>query len=188
MTSPDCASGTDRVAEVARKLPQAEILVNVQGDEPEMSPDNIDRVIELLEQNPSAGMATLATPMPHARAAREPGLRESRVRRRTAVRCTSAAARFRSSAIRIDQPAVQRAAAVLSAPRHLRLSPRDAAARSPRCRRRRSSRPRSSSSSACCNRAARSWSASSTTPPAASTRRPTTRRSSPGTQKRARLS
>src|SRR5437588_10479509 len=66
MTSPDCASGTDRVAEVARKMPAADILVNVQGDEPEMSPDNIDRVVELLEQNPSAGMATLATRMPSA--------------------------------------------------------------------------------------------------------------------------
>jgi 3-deoxy-manno-octulosonate cytidylyltransferase (CMP-KDO synthetase) len=64
MTSPDCASGTDRVAEVARQIPRAEILINVQGDEPEMSPDNIDRVIELLEQDPAAGMATLATPMP----------------------------------------------------------------------------------------------------------------------------
>ncbi len=64
MTSPDCASGTDRVAEVARKNPRADILVNVQGDEPEMFPENIDRVIELLEQNPSAGMATLATPLP----------------------------------------------------------------------------------------------------------------------------
>jgi 3-deoxy-manno-octulosonate cytidylyltransferase (CMP-KDO synthetase) len=66
MTNPECASGTDRVAEVARKIPQAEILVNVQGDEPEMSPDNIDRVIELLEQNQTAGMATLATRMPSA--------------------------------------------------------------------------------------------------------------------------
>jgi 3-deoxy-manno-octulosonate cytidylyltransferase (CMP-KDO synthetase) len=64
MTSPSCASGTDRVAEAARKLPRADILVNVQGDEPEMSPDNIDRVIELLENNPSARMATLATPLP----------------------------------------------------------------------------------------------------------------------------
>ena len=63
MTSPDCSSGTDRVAEVARKLPRAEIIVNVQGDEPEMSPHNIDRVIELMEQNPLAGMATLATPL-----------------------------------------------------------------------------------------------------------------------------
>jgi len=64
MTSPTCASGTDRVAEVARQIPRAEVLVNVQGDEPEMLPENIDRVIELLEQNPTAGMATLATPIP----------------------------------------------------------------------------------------------------------------------------
>jgi 3-deoxy-manno-octulosonate cytidylyltransferase (CMP-KDO synthetase) len=63
MTSPDCASGTDRVAEVARKLPRAEIVVNVQGDEPEISPASIDRVIELLEENPAAGMATLGTPI-----------------------------------------------------------------------------------------------------------------------------
>jgi 3-deoxy-manno-octulosonate cytidylyltransferase (CMP-KDO synthetase) len=63
MTSPECASGTDRVAEVAKKLPRADIVVNVQGDEPDMSGENIDRVIELLEQNPSAGMATLATPI-----------------------------------------------------------------------------------------------------------------------------
>ena len=63
MTSPDCASGTDRVAEVARKLPRAEIIVNVQGDEPEISPTSIDRVIELLEENPTAGMSTAATPI-----------------------------------------------------------------------------------------------------------------------------
>ena len=63
MTSPDCASGTDRVAEVARKLRRAQIIVNVQGDEPEMSPAAIDQVIELLSENPSAGMATLATPL-----------------------------------------------------------------------------------------------------------------------------
>lgn len=63
MTSPDCASGTDRVAEVARKLRRAQIVVNVQGDEPEMSPAAVDRVIELLEEDPSAGMATLATPL-----------------------------------------------------------------------------------------------------------------------------
>jgi 3-deoxy-manno-octulosonate cytidylyltransferase (CMP-KDO synthetase) len=63
MTSPDCASGTDRVAEVARTLNDADILVNVQGDEPELSGEAIDLVVELLEANPATVMATLATPI-----------------------------------------------------------------------------------------------------------------------------
>jgi 3-deoxy-manno-octulosonate cytidylyltransferase (CMP-KDO synthetase) len=63
MTSPDCPSGTDRVAEVARRLPDADILVNVQGDEPELSGEAIDLAVELLESNPTAVMATLATPI-----------------------------------------------------------------------------------------------------------------------------
>jgi len=63
MTSPDCASGTDRVAEVARAMPEVDIFVNVQGDEPEISGAAIDQVIELLEGDPTAVMATLATPI-----------------------------------------------------------------------------------------------------------------------------
>ncbi len=63
LTSPNCASGTDRIAEVATKLCDAEILVNVQGDEPELSGESIDFVVQLLEQNPAASMATLATPI-----------------------------------------------------------------------------------------------------------------------------
>jgi 3-deoxy-manno-octulosonate cytidylyltransferase (CMP-KDO synthetase) len=63
LTSPDCASGTDRVAEIARELPEVDILVNVQGDEPELPGSSIDRVIELLEENPSMVMSTLATPI-----------------------------------------------------------------------------------------------------------------------------
>ena len=39
MTNPEAESGTDRVAEVARKYPEMDIFVNVQGDEPEISPD-----------------------------------------------------------------------------------------------------------------------------------------------------
>jgi 3-deoxy-manno-octulosonate cytidylyltransferase (CMP-KDO synthetase) len=62
MTSPDCASGTDRVAEVARKL-DADVIVNVQGDEPELSGESIDAAIRLLESDPSAVMSTLATPI-----------------------------------------------------------------------------------------------------------------------------
>ncbi|MGD9635142.1 MAG: 3-deoxy-manno-octulosonate cytidylyltransferase [Pirellulales bacterium] len=63
MTSVDCQSGTDRVAEIARRLTQADLFVNVQGDEPEISAAAIDRLIEMMESNPSAGMATLATPI-----------------------------------------------------------------------------------------------------------------------------
>ena len=62
MTSPDCASGTDRIAEVARKMPNVDLFVNVQGDEPEMSSKSIDRVIELLEDNPDVPMSTVAAP------------------------------------------------------------------------------------------------------------------------------
>ena len=63
MTSPQCASGTDRVAEVARQLHDVDIVVNVQGDEPELAGSSIDRVIELLEENPEFVMSTLATPI-----------------------------------------------------------------------------------------------------------------------------
>jgi 3-deoxy-manno-octulosonate cytidylyltransferase (CMP-KDO synthetase) len=63
LTDPRAASGTDRVAELARRLPAAEIVVNVQGDEPEISPEAIDRAIELLWQDERAVMSTLATPI-----------------------------------------------------------------------------------------------------------------------------
>ncbi len=48
MTRRDHKSGTDRVAEVARNLSGAEIIVNVQGDEPLISPETIDLAIEAL--------------------------------------------------------------------------------------------------------------------------------------------
>jgi 3-deoxy-manno-octulosonate cytidylyltransferase (CMP-KDO synthetase) len=63
MTSTDLASGTDRVAQVARDYPTIAAFVNVQGDEPEVSGGAIDLVISLLETNPAAEMATLATPI-----------------------------------------------------------------------------------------------------------------------------
>jgi 3-deoxy-manno-octulosonate cytidylyltransferase (CMP-KDO synthetase) len=64
MTSPTCASGTDRVAEVARQLPrEIDVLINVQGDEPEISGESIDLAVRMLEENPAAVMSTLATPI-----------------------------------------------------------------------------------------------------------------------------
>ncbi len=63
MTNPQAPSGTDRVAEVARGLTDADIIVNVQGDEPELAGESIDLVIKLLEDDRKAVMATLATPI-----------------------------------------------------------------------------------------------------------------------------
>jgi 3-deoxy-manno-octulosonate cytidylyltransferase (CMP-KDO synthetase) len=63
LTSPTAASGTDRVAELAARLPPVDVIVNVQGDEPEISGDAIDLAVELLERDASAVMSTLATPI-----------------------------------------------------------------------------------------------------------------------------
>ena len=57
-------SGTDRIAEVARTLSQpADIVVNIQGDEPELDPQQIDLAVELLHEAPDAALSTLATPI-----------------------------------------------------------------------------------------------------------------------------
>ncbi len=63
MTRGDHPTGTDRIAEVAASIPEARIIVNIQGDEPELDPETIDRVAMLLETDPEAPMATLATPI-----------------------------------------------------------------------------------------------------------------------------
>jgi 3-deoxy-manno-octulosonate cytidylyltransferase (CMP-KDO synthetase) len=63
MTRADHNTGTDRVAEVAARLHDARIIVNLQGDEPEVSGEALDRVVALLEADPEAPMATLATPI-----------------------------------------------------------------------------------------------------------------------------
>lgn len=63
MTDPNAPSGTDRVAEVARARNDIDAIINVQGDEPEMDPTAIDLCVELLEKNPQAAIATLATPI-----------------------------------------------------------------------------------------------------------------------------
>lgn len=59
MTSREHNSGTDRLAEVAAKLPQTEIIVNVQGDEPLISPETIELAIKALTtSDDSIGIAT----------------------------------------------------------------------------------------------------------------------------------
>lgn len=63
LTDPNAKSGTDRVAEVAAQLTDAEIIVNLQGDEPDLSSESIDQLIQILVEHPNAEMATLATPI-----------------------------------------------------------------------------------------------------------------------------
>jgi 3-deoxy-manno-octulosonate cytidylyltransferase (CMP-KDO synthetase) len=65
MTSPDCASGTDRLAEVARNLgwPDDTVVVNVQGDEPLIDPEVIRATAQLLHDRPEAVMATVCHPL-----------------------------------------------------------------------------------------------------------------------------
>lgn len=73
MTSADHQSGTDRVAEVARRLSD-EVVVNVQGDEPEVEPAVVDALIERLEQNDDDDMATAAVPFPAGADVADPNL------------------------------------------------------------------------------------------------------------------
>lgn len=65
MTQADHRSGTDRLAEVAGRLnwPAQTIVVNVQGDEPQLPPVLIDQVAALLTAHPGASLATLCTPI-----------------------------------------------------------------------------------------------------------------------------
>jgi 3-deoxy-manno-octulosonate cytidylyltransferase (CMP-KDO synthetase) len=73
MTSAAHQSGTDRIAEVARNL-NDDIIVNVQGDEPEIEPEVIDGLIALLMENPAAAMATAVTPFPTGKDPADPNL------------------------------------------------------------------------------------------------------------------
>jgi 3-deoxy-manno-octulosonate cytidylyltransferase (CMP-KDO synthetase) len=64
-TSPDHATGTDRLAQAAALLALAadEVVVNVQGDEPLIPPAVIDAVADLLQHSPDCAMATAAHPI-----------------------------------------------------------------------------------------------------------------------------
>ncbi len=60
MTSKNHLSGTDRVSEVVKKERDAEIIINIQGDEPLLDPDLIDRLVSLFEYN-NVNMATIVS-------------------------------------------------------------------------------------------------------------------------------
>jgi 3-deoxy-manno-octulosonate cytidylyltransferase (CMP-KDO synthetase) len=59
LTSDQHQSGSDRVAEMAEKNPDWDLLINVQGDEPFVSPADIDKVVEPFMHDPMLEMASL---------------------------------------------------------------------------------------------------------------------------------
>ncbi len=63
MTSPDHPTGTDRIAEAARAVPQATHIVNIQGDEPLIDPGLIDELAAVMAADASLDMATAANPL-----------------------------------------------------------------------------------------------------------------------------
>jgi 3-deoxy-manno-octulosonate cytidylyltransferase (CMP-KDO synthetase) len=72
LTSPKHGSGTDRIAEVARKTKQFAFVVNIQGDEPLIDPRLIDKVVEKLRSNHTIRIVTAAHPFEHPEDALSP--------------------------------------------------------------------------------------------------------------------
>jgi 3-deoxy-manno-octulosonate cytidylyltransferase (CMP-KDO synthetase) len=62
MTRPDHPSGTDRVAEAVQHV-EADVVVNIQGDEPLIDPGLIDRLVAVMRADPKRDMATAAAPI-----------------------------------------------------------------------------------------------------------------------------
>jgi 3-deoxy-manno-octulosonate cytidylyltransferase (CMP-KDO synthetase) len=63
----DASTGTDRVLEAVEHVelsrPRYELVVNVQGDEPLVNPDHIDKLVQMLRKDTAAVMSTIATPI-----------------------------------------------------------------------------------------------------------------------------
>jgi len=74
LTSPKHPTGTDRLAEVAKRLKSAPIILNVQGDEPDIAPATIDRLVRALQDNPKLGMVTAANPVTDPSDVRNPNV------------------------------------------------------------------------------------------------------------------
>ena len=73
MTDPACRSGTERVAEVTRAR-DAQVIINVQGDEPLVRPEMITPLAELLRRHQAIPMASLMTKLTRAEDASNPNV------------------------------------------------------------------------------------------------------------------
>jgi len=72
LTSPKHQSGTDRIAEVAKRAKDFSLIINVQGDEPLADPQLLDRIVSTLQQNRQIAIVTAAHPFKNARDALSP--------------------------------------------------------------------------------------------------------------------
>ncbi|MHC4725353.1 MAG: 3-deoxy-manno-octulosonate cytidylyltransferase, partial [Planctomycetota bacterium] len=72
-TSKDHQSGTDRIAETVKEM-DVDIIINIQADEPEIDPENIDFLGRLLTEHPNALMATLAADFSEAQQIADPNI------------------------------------------------------------------------------------------------------------------
>ena len=72
MTSPNHASGTDRIAEVAAKLKAFAHIINIQGDEPLVDPKLVDRLVRELQRDKKLEMITAAHPFEDGNDAQSP--------------------------------------------------------------------------------------------------------------------
>lgn len=63
LTSESCQTGTDRICEALNKIPPADVVINIQGDEPLLPTSYIDLLAQEFKINPHLKMATLAHPI-----------------------------------------------------------------------------------------------------------------------------
>lgn len=77
MTSPECVNGTERLVEAVKNNPefnQVDIIINIQGDEPCLDPNTIQKVAQLLVDDTEAVMSTAATKLESAEDALSPSI------------------------------------------------------------------------------------------------------------------
>ncbi|MBO6272506.1 3-deoxy-manno-octulosonate cytidylyltransferase [bacterium] len=74
MTLESHNSGSDRIAEVVERHPEIGYIVNLQGDEPMIDPENIDRVIRMVKFDEKADVSTLVTEIKNMKEVENPNL------------------------------------------------------------------------------------------------------------------
>ncbi len=74
MTLESHHSGSDRIAEVVERHPEIGYIVNLQGDEPMIDPENIDKVIKMVKFDENADVSTLVTEIKDMKEVENPNL------------------------------------------------------------------------------------------------------------------